>query len=50
MTKYVVLEKNNEQKVSKSAKCEKPETFDVWFCVFFDCYCQKLSFKENTEH
>ena len=32
------------------AKLSKNRTFDIWFCVAFDLYYQKLIFVENIGH
>ena len=28
----------------------RQETFDIHFCVFFDCYCQSLIYARETGH
>ena len=36
------------KKMEKSSKTE--QKFDIYFCVFFDCYCQGLISGRETEH
>ena len=44
VTKYFVKNKKIKQNWTK------PENFDIWFCVRFDRYCQKLNFRGETGH
>ena len=44
VTKYLTKSKNIKQNWTR------PERFDVWSCICFDCYYQKLVFGGDTGH
>ena len=52
MSKYLILQAISDKILFKKLKNQhngtRPENFDIYLCISFDHYCQKLSFRGET--